>query len=152
MHSILEKFTRTITYTLLITAMIFISFQTIELVWETCRSFGARFGENGLHGLDYNPAYGKTIIVLFFNVMLALEILETIRIFNHSHSIKVRIILLICLIAVSRKIFVLDMQEANPMEDIGIAALMLTLSVSYFLVSKQANIEGIEEDKKTTKS
>lgn len=141
MKYIVEKFTVTITYTLLILSMVFITFQALELLWESFQSFAARFSNEGLQGLSYNPEYGKTVLVLFFNVLLALEVLETIKVFSKSHTIKVRIILLICLIAISRKIFVMDLQEANTVEDFGIAALILALSISYFLVSKQATLE-----------
>ena len=135
MENILERFQKLITYALLIIAMVFISFQTVELVWETVRSFVIRFKEVGL---NYNPEYGKNVLVLFFNVLLGLEILETIKVFNKSHAIKVRVILLICLIASSRKIFIMDIAQADVTEDLAIAALILALSLSYFFVTRQS--------------
>ena len=125
--------------------MVFISFQTMELLWEGFKSFAMRFSEKGLQGFDFNPEYNKTLLVLFFNVMLALEILETIKVFTRSHTVKIRIILLICIIAVSRKVFVMDLHEANYIEDIGVATLILSLSLSYFLVARQLNTENNPE-------
>lgn len=137
MHKLLTKFIHVIAFVLLIVAMIFISFQTIELLWESFQNLFTRFSERGLHGLDFNPEYGMTALVLFFNVLLGLELLETIKVFNQSHTIKVKIILLICLIAISRKIFIMDIEKHEALEDFGVAAVILALSISYFLVSKQ---------------
>ena len=80
--------------------LVIIAYQVVQLIWNTVKSFQQRFSETGL---DYAPEYTKTIAILFFNILLMIEIVQTIKIFSHNHIIKVRVILIVCLIAASRK-------------------------------------------------
>jgi uncharacterized membrane protein (DUF373 family) len=87
-------------------------------------------------GLDYTQAYGKNLFVIFFNILLALEILETVRVFDKDHDVKIRIILLVCIIAVSRKILTLDMNHVDSNSELALAGLVGALSAGYYLVSR----------------
>ncbi len=49
-------FERIISYILLAAGMVFICFQTLELLWELSKSIFARLQESGL---NYNPQYSK---------------------------------------------------------------------------------------------
>jgi len=137
-------FERVISYILLAAGMVFICFQTLELLWELSKSIFARLQESGL---NYNPEYSKNGVVLFFNVLLALEILETIKVFEKSHEIKIRIILIVCLIAVSRKILLLDTHESDPTAELALAALIIAFSLGYYLVNKQHPPTKSQEEK-----
>lgn len=137
-------FERVISYILLAAGMVFICFQTLELLWELSKSIFARLQESGL---NYNPEYSKNGVVLFFNVLLALEILETIKVFEKSHEIKIRIILIVCLIAVSRKILLLDTHESDPTAEFALAALIIAFSLGYYLVNKQHPPTKSQEEK-----
>lgn len=134
MEKIIKKFDKTISYVLLAMGMFFVSFQTLELVWEVGKGFVNRI-QAGI-ALDYAPEYFKNVIVLFFNILLLLEILETIKVFDKSHEIKIRVILIVCLIAVSRKILLMDTHESNPAAELAVAALILAFSTGYFLVTR----------------
>ena len=149
MEKISFQFDRFITYLLLIVGMVLISVQTITLIWEMGKSIYYRFGEAGL---AYAPEYGKTVVVLFFNVLLALEILETVKVSSSSHDVKIRIILLVCLIAISRKVLMLDLGHPEPLVEIALAALVLAFSISYFLVTRKPvkNKTAGEDDPKIT--
>lgn len=134
MEKYLNVFNKIISYVLLATGMLFTVFQTLELAWEIFKGFKAHFAEAGM---DYVPDYFKNVAVLFFNILLLLEILETVRVFKEAHEIKVKVILIVCLIAVSRKVLVMDAHESNPLAELSIAALVLVFSFSYFLVKRQ---------------
>jgi len=134
MDKIAHRFDRVITQVLLIVGMVLISIQTITLIWEMGKGIYKRFSESGL---SYDPEHGKTTIVLFFNVLLALEILETVKAFAKSHEVKIRIILIVCLIAVSRKVLMLDLGESEPMGEVAVAALIVAFSLGYFLVTRR---------------
>ena len=133
MENIVSRFERIVSVTLIIVLMLFIAYQILVLLWSIVESFSKRFNEVGL---EYAPEYARTLGILFFNILLLLEIMETIKVFSKHHIIKVRVILIVCLIATGRKILALDSHDQSPMNDIGVAALILTLSVGYFLVSK----------------
>jgi len=139
-----EQFEKWITKILLGFAMCIISYQTIALIWNTVESFAARFREVGL---DYAPEYGKNVAVLFFNILLMIEIMQTLKVFASDHIIKVRVILIVCLIAVSRKILELGEHSENPMSEIAIAAMIVALAIAFHLISRYADhkIEHGEE-------
>jgi uncharacterized membrane protein (DUF373 family) len=139
MEKHLNVFNRIISYVLLGTGMLFTIFQTLELGWEIIKGFKAHFAEAGM---DYVPDYFRNVAVLFFNILLLLEILETVRVFKEAHEIKVKVILIVCLIAVSRKVLVMDTHESDPQAEIAIAILVLAFSVSYFLVKKLEDKQG----------
>jgi uncharacterized membrane protein (DUF373 family) len=133
MEKVLNRFEKTIGYILMIAVMAYIAFQTLELLWESYKSYSERIKATGL---DYTQQYGASVFVIFFNILLALEILETVRVFEKDHAVKIRIILLVCIIAISLKILTLDLHQSNPMAEFAIAALILCLSLGYFLINK----------------
>src|SRR5688572_12879007 len=92
MEKISLQFDRVITYSLLVVGMVLITVQTLTLIWEMGKSIYYRVAYSGL---SYDPEHGKTVVVLFFNVLLALEILETVKAFARSHEVKIRIILIV---------------------------------------------------------
>lgn len=141
-----EQFEKIISKVLLAFAMCILSYQTIALIWNTVQSFAARFKEVGL---DYAPEYGKNVAVMFFNILLMIEIMQTLKVFASDHIIKVRVIMIVCLIAVSRKILELGEHTEDPMGEIAIAALILSLAVGFHLISKYAGDKiGHEEEHK----
>lgn len=136
-------FEKAVSTVLLGFAMLIILYQVVQLIWNSVESFSARFKEAGL---IYAPEYGKTIAILFFNILLMMEIMETIKVFSHNHIIKVRIILIVCLIAVSRKILALGEQTIEPLSELALAALVLSLALSYYFVSRFTK-DSIKEEK-----
>lgn len=138
MDKVLQTFEKYTCYVLLGIGMFYITFQIIELLWLTITGFIKRFEEIGF---SYAPEYGRNMILLFFNVLLALEILETVKVFEKSHEVKIRIILMVCMIAVSRKILMLDIFEGNPMSEIALATLIIALSVGYYFINKKISVK-----------
>jgi uncharacterized membrane protein (DUF373 family) len=147
MEKISLRFDKVITYLLLIVGMVLISVQTLTLIWEMGRGIYKRFNESGL---TYDPEHGRTTIVLFFNVLLALEILETVKAFAKSHEVKIRIILIVCLIAVSRKFLMLDLGTSHPVEEAALAALVVAFSLGYFLVTGKFSLDKKIKDNNDT--
>lgn len=131
MEKVLDKFEKIISTILLLVAMFVVSFQTLELIWELIISYSARIIEVGL---EYRPEYTQTVVVLFFSILLTLEIMETIKVYRHNHQAKIEIILIVVMIAISRKILAMDTQEAHVEEELAISALIVAFSLSYFFV------------------
>ena len=142
--NISRQFDRIITSLLLGVGMILITVQTITLIWELGKTIYYRFSEAGL---AYAPEYGRSVIVLFFNVLLALEIMETVKVSSSAHDVKIRIILLVCLIAISRKVLMLDLGHPEPIVELALAALVIAFAFSYYLVTRRPRQnKTIEED------
>jgi uncharacterized membrane protein (DUF373 family) len=128
-----DQFEKFISAILLVFAMLIIAFQVIELTRNSIESIVQHIRKAGL---TYAPEYGHTVTILFFNIMLMMEIMATIKVFAHSHRVKVRIILIVCLIAASRKILALGEETVNPMAELAIAGLILALAAGYYLVTR----------------
>ena len=76
----------------------------------------------------------KEIFGLFLSVLIALEILENITAYLKKHVVQVELVIVTSLIAVARKIIILDLQSVSGVSLIGLAIAILSLSVSYWIV------------------
>jgi uncharacterized membrane protein (DUF373 family) len=74
------------------------------------------------------------IFGLFLNVLIALEILENITAYLRKHVIQVELVIVTSLIAVSRKIIILDLEKKDAADLIGLATAIFALSISYLIV------------------
>ncbi|MEG4324484.1 phosphate-starvation-inducible PsiE family protein [Microcoleus sp. herbarium5] len=74
------------------------------------------------------------IFGLFLNVLIALEILENITAYLKKHVIQVELVIVTSLIAVSRKIIILDLEKKTAADLIGLATAIFALSISYLIV------------------
>ena len=74
------------------------------------------------------------IFGLFLNVLIALEILENITAYLKKHVIQVELVIVTSLIAVSRKIIILDLEKKTAADLIGLAIAIFALSISYLIV------------------
>lgn len=76
------------------------------------------------------------IFGVFLLVLIGLELLETVKAYLHTHAIRVDIVLEVALIAIARKIIVLDLERYDGVSVIGIAALVVTLAAADYLVRR----------------
>jgi len=74
------------------------------------------------------------IFGLFLNVLIALEILENITAYLKKHVIQVELVIVTSLIAVSRKIIILDLEKKTAADLMGLATAIFALSISYLIV------------------
>ena len=80
-----------------------------------------------------------TIFGLFLNVLIALEILENITAYLKKHVIQVELVIVTSLIAVARKIIILDLEKTEGLNLIALATAILSLSISYWLIRRSNN-------------
>ena len=119
---------KTIYYTLSILILLFVVYEVFDLIHlfysEVCNA----------SILD-----GKSIalsgVPLFFNIIIALEILETFKGNNQDILCKVKIILLIALTAIARKIIAVDIKHSELKTEIGISILVLSICIGYFILN-----------------
>lgn len=72
----------------------------------------------------------------FLLVLIGLELLESVRAYLQEHRVPAKVVLLVALVAVSRKIIILDYKEISPDMLYGMSAVILALSIGYFLVRR----------------
>jgi uncharacterized membrane protein (DUF373 family) len=76
------------------------------------------------------------IFGLFLNVLIALEILENITAYLKKHVIQVELVIVTSLIAVARKIIILDLSKTTGLDVIGLGVAILSLSISYWVIRR----------------
>jgi uncharacterized membrane protein (DUF373 family) len=72
----------------------------------------------------------------FLLVLIGIELLETFKIYLEENVINVQVVLLVAIIAIARKVIVLDVKALPSITLIGIGFILIALSVGYYLVKK----------------
>ena len=70
----------------------------------------------------------------FLIVLIGLELLETIKAYLRDDVLHVELVLLLAIIAVSRKVIIWNFDKYGTEELIGLAIMVVALSLSYFLL------------------
>jgi uncharacterized membrane protein (DUF373 family) len=98
-----------------------------------------------------SPPYGRigvTELVSLFSdfllVLIGVELVETVRSYIQDKTIHVEVILAVGLVAITRKIIVLEPAHLDPLAMLGIAAIILALAVSFYLVHR--TLKDIRDD------
>jgi uncharacterized membrane protein (DUF373 family) len=89
------------------------------------------------------------IFGMFLLVLIGLELLETMRVYISENTIRARVVFTVALIAVARKVIILDPDKHDGVTLVGIAAIILALAVGYFLIRKIQ--DGPAETKRSKK-
>jgi uncharacterized membrane protein (DUF373 family) len=74
------------------------------------------------------------VLGLFLIILLGLELLETVKAYLQDDLIHVEVVLMVAIIALVRKVIVLEFREPSPLVLVGIAALILSIAVSYRMI------------------
>jgi uncharacterized membrane protein (DUF373 family) len=77
-----------------------------------------------------------TIFGLFLNILIALEILENITAYLRKSVIHVELVIGTSLIAVARKIIILDLKNTEGIQVIGLGVAVFALSISYWIIRR----------------
>jgi uncharacterized membrane protein (DUF373 family) len=73
---------------------------------------------------------------LFLLVLIGIELLDTIKVYFKKHEIHVEVVMLVALIAIARKIILMDFGEYSGFEILGIAAVVLALTSGYYFIKR----------------
>ena len=73
---------------------------------------------------------------LFLDVLIALEILENITSYLRKHVFQVELVIATSLIAVSRKIIILDLDKVRGTDILGLGVTILALAISYWIIRR----------------
>jgi len=87
----------------------------------------------------------------FLMVLIGLELLETIKAYLQEDRVHVEVVLLVALVAVSRKVIVLKYKELTPEMLYGLSAVIVALGIGYFLVRRALHQNAVDT-KPSTKS
>ena len=73
----------------------------------------------------------------FLAVLIAIEIFINITLYLKTDVIPVRLVVATALMAISRKVIIFDFDEVTPPFVLAVAAVVLALGITYWLISKK---------------
>ena len=131
MSDILKKFERIIVVTLIGLMMVVVALATLELAW-----------------IIINDIITPPIILLeiqelleifgfFLLVIIGVELLETLKAYLIEKVVHVEIVLEVALIAIARKVIILDLEKYDSLTLMGIASLILTVAIAFYAVKRR---------------
>ena len=82
------------------------------------------------------------IFGFFLIVLIGFELFETVKLYLKEDVFHGEVILLVSLIAISRKVIVLEYTKEDPMTLFGMAALIIAISFGYYLIKKTLRIDN----------
>ena len=85
---------------------------------------------------------------VFLLVLIGIELLDTIKVYFKENVIHVEVVILVALIAIARKVIVLDFEEYSGLEIVGISAIIIALSAGYYLIKKTGSTGFFPKEKK----
>ena len=79
------------------------------------------------------------IFGFFLLILIGVELLETIKAYLSQGVVHVEVVLMVALIAIARKVIILDLKDLSSLALLGIAALIICIAVAYSLVKRSMN-------------
>ncbi len=130
MKSFLQKFEDAVIKSLIIMMVVVVLISTVELGWIIIKDVMTP----PVFFLEISEL--KEVFGFFLLIVIGVELLETIKAYLDERVIHVEIVLEVALIAIARKVIILDMDKypGNPI--LGIAALILALVIAFFVIKK----------------
>ena len=130
-HNYIRNFERFVIFILVLLMGIVILITTLELVFFIIKEIINSFSTSQL--LIEKKEMLK-IFSLFFNVLIGMELYETVRLYLKEDVFHAEFVLLVGLIAVSRKVIILDYSTLHPAELFAIATLIVVLAGGYYIL------------------
>jgi len=127
MDRFMKLFEKVVVLSLIAMMALIILLSTVELGWIILKDIiTPPYVLPGI--IDLLDIFGFILLIL-----IGIELLETIRAYLVEHVVHVEVVLEVALIAVARKVIILDVKEYPGLTVFAIAALILALSVAFFL-------------------
>ena len=126
----IEKIERAVIYVLLILMAAVVMFSTIDLAWSIIEDVLSP----PLFLLEVREL--MDLFALFLLVLIGIELLHSVKAYMNHHAFQLETVLNVAIIAVARKIVVLEAHDLPGVSILGIAALLLALVFGYYLIRR----------------
>ncbi|HXK48167.1 MAG TPA: phosphate-starvation-inducible PsiE family protein [Deltaproteobacteria bacterium] len=138
---LMKRFERVIVTALILLMILVIGLATIEVAWLVIQDIVSP----PVLLLEIDELLD--IFGMFLLVLVGIELLYTLRAYWAENEVHVEVVFAMALIAVARKVIILDVKELDSLVLIGIAAIVLALSVGYYYVGR--HIRTLCEDRRS---
>ena len=130
MLDMLKKFEKAVTTTLVVLMAIVVLLATVELGWIIVKDIITP----PVLLLEIEELLD--IFGLFLLVLIGVELLETIKAYLKDNVVHFDVVLTVAMIAITRKIIILDVKELPSMTLVGIAAIIVALAAAKYFFRK----------------
>lgn len=125
-----DHFKQIIILVLMVMLGLVVLITTVFVAWNLINMLVFNFNQTDFQRLIID------LFGLFFLVLVGVELLETLKMYTKEHVVHVEVVLLVALIVASRKIILIDYTTTPSDIFFGIAAIIVAIGVSYFLIKK----------------
>jgi len=128
METIVKYFEKAIIFTLSVLMMLVILISTTE--------FGYILIQDIINPPDIFLEIDELLDIFgfFLLILIGVELFETIRAYLIEHIVHVEVVVEVGLIAIARKVIILDIKEVPADTMLGIAAIIIALAAAFFLI------------------
>jgi uncharacterized membrane protein (DUF373 family) len=130
MLDFIKKFERYIIGALIILMAIVVLLSTLQLGWIILQDI-------------LNPPYVildanelLDIFGFFLLVLIGVELIETLRAYLTDNVVHAEVVVEVAMIAIARKVIILDFKELSGLTLVGIAAIILALTGAFFVLKR----------------
>ncbi|WP_421908691.1 phosphate-starvation-inducible PsiE family protein [Methanolacinia petrolearia] len=130
---------------LMVILMVILIFSTLELAYLI---IDALFFDDTMLKLETKGILAS--FEFFLLILIGLELMETIKSFLETRKIQVEIVIILAIIAVARKIIIIDPKTISNDILLGIGVVIFALTAGYFFIKKADSLtpERAAEPKK----
>jgi uncharacterized membrane protein (DUF373 family) len=133
----LKKFERFIVGVLIVLMMIVVLLSTIELGWIILQDIL----NQPYIVLDANELLD--IFGFFLLVLIGVELIETLRAYLSDNVVHAEVVVEVAMIAIARKVIILDMKELSGLTLVGIAAIIAALTGAFYVLKRMRDAKPI---------
>ncbi|MFZ5450713.1 MAG: phosphate-starvation-inducible PsiE family protein [Thermodesulfobacteriota bacterium] len=130
MSRYLKLFEKFIVCSLLIMMAITILLATVDLGWIIVKDISTP----PVFLISVNELL--EIFGMFLLVLIGIELLETIKTYSSESKVHLEVVFMVAMIAIARKVIILDLKEISNLTLMGLAAVIISLSVGYYLIKR----------------
>jgi uncharacterized membrane protein (DUF373 family) len=84
------------------------------------------------------------IFGFFFIILIGFELIETVEMYFKDNIIHAEVVLLVAVIAVSRKVILLDLEKYEPLAIIGLGVIIIALGGCYYFIKQSYRSRDIK--------
>ncbi len=128
--SIIRKFEHAVILALIFMMIVVVLISTVELAYIIVQDIISP----PLFWLEIDQLL--EIFGFFLLILIGVELLETIKAYLAEKVVHSEIVLEVALIAITRKVIILDVKEYSGVSVIGIAALIISIAIAYYILKQ----------------
>lgn len=128
-----EKVERVVVVTLLVMMALVVCLSTVELGWFIIKDVITP----PIFLLEIDELLD--IFGMFLLVLIGVELLETVKMYLTQKTVHFEVVFMVAMIAIARKVIILDIKELPSLTLMGIGVIVVSLSAGYYLLTRKRN-------------